>query len=127
MTQIGGVILAKKIFYSISRYKEIDGGEVRTGYFKREGQSVPNDFGLDLAVYRATDYSAATNWEEVKTWFVVDCECGLAIGQGGTKKEAIANSIERYEKVDKELYKKKCKECIEKYGPIPGHSIMYLH
>lgn len=118
--------MAKKIFYSISRYKERDTGDMKIGYFKREGQSVPNDFGLDFAVYRATDSSAATNWEEVKTWFVVDCECGLAIGQGGTKKEAIANAFDKYEKADKELYKKKVAECLKNYGPVLGHGIYYL-
>ena len=118
--------MAKKVFYSLSRFKEQGSDSFKVGYFRREGQSVLNDFGLDLAVYRATDSTAATNWEEVKTWFVVDCQCCLALGQGGTKKEAIANAISRYEKVDKELYKKKVAECLENYGPVPGHEIYYL-
>lgn len=118
--------MGKKTFYSISRYMDRNSGDNKVGYFKREGQDVPNEYGLDLAVYRATDSSAATNWQEVKTWFVVDCSCGLSIGQGSTKKEAIQNAFEKYEKVDKELYRKKVAECLEKFGPMPGHSIFYL-
>lgn len=117
--------MAKKKFYSLSRYKDND-GDMKSGYLCREGFDVPNDFGLDLAVYRATDATAATNWEQVKTWFVVDCDCGLAIGKGGTKKEAIEDAFEKYSKVDKDLYRKKVAEAKETYGPVPGRAIYYL-
>lgn len=100
---------------------------MKIGYLPREGEAVPNDFSLSLSVYRATDSSAATNWKEVKTWFVVDEECGLSVASGSTKKEAIANALERLAKIDMELYNKKKDEVLEAYGPVPGREVMYLH
>lgn len=100
---------------------------MKIGYLPREGEAVPNDFSLELSVYRATDSSAATNWKEAKTWFVVDEDCGLSVSSGSTKKEAIANALERLAKTDMELYNKKKEKVLETYGPVPGHGVMYLH
>lgn len=117
----------KRKFYSLSRYKDKTDGNMKIGYLPREGEAVPNDFSLELFVYRATDSSAATNWKEVKTWFVVDEDCGLSVASGNTKKEAINKALEILAKVDMELYHKKREKSIETYGPVPGHGVMYLH
>lgn len=119
--------MAKRRFYSLSRYKDKQDGSMKCGYLPREGEAVSNVFSLALSVYRATDSSAATNWEEVKTWFVVDEDCGLSVASGGTKKEAISRALEILEKVDMELYKRKREKSLETYGPIPGHKVFYLH
>lgn len=119
--------MAKRKFYSLSRYKDRVDGKIKTGYFMREGFDVPNNLGLNLAVYRAIDNTASTNWKEVKTWFVVDKDCGLSVGQGGTKNEAITNALEKLVSVDMDLYNNKKEEIKNKYGPVPGHGVMYLH
>ena len=119
--------MAKRNFYSLSRYKDKTDGNTKCGYLPREGEAVPNNFSLALSVYRATDSTAATNWKEVKTWFVVDEDCGLSIATGSTKKEAINKALETLAKVDMELYMKKRHKSIETYGPVPGHKVVYLH
>ena len=118
--------MAKKVFYGFSRYVDKTDGKTKMGYLPREGFNVPNDFLLDLAVYKATDPSAATNWKEATTWFVVDCRCGLSIASGSTKKEAIQNALDRLSKTDMELYNKKAYHHVETYGYPPGHGIFYL-
>ena len=110
--------MPKKKFYCLCRYKDKTDGKLKAGYLVREGFDVPNDLGFNLAVYRATD-------EEVKTWYVVDTRCGLSVGEGSTKKEAIESSLKRLEAVDMNLYKKKVKDVEKTYGPVPGHGIMF--
>lgn len=116
----------KKMFYAFSRYTDKTDGSVKIGYLPREGYPVPNDYLLELAVYKATDSAAATNWKEATTWFVVDCRCGLSVAGGNTKKEAIGNALDKLGKVDMELYGKKVYEHCTKYGFPPGHGISYL-
>lgn len=118
--------MAKKVFYTFCRYKDKTDGNVKMGYLPREGFDVPNDFLLDLGVYKATDSSAATNWEETTTWFVVDCRCGLSVASGGTKKEAIQSALDRLGKIDMEVYNKKAYNHVNTYGYPPGHGISYL-
>ena len=118
--------MSKKTFYSLCRYKDRVDGTVKCGYLSREGENVPNELGFDLGVYRANDCTAATNWEEVKTWFVVDTRCGLSVAQGNTKKEAINKAIDILGKVNMEAYNKKVNKTVECYGECPGHRIMYL-
>jgi len=117
--------MAKKKFYSLCRYTEKTTGNVKVGYMPREGFDVPNDLGFDLAVYCAKDSSASTNWNEVKTWFVVDTVTGLSVTQGDTKNEAIDAALARMETLDKDKYRKAVKDTEEKYGPVPGRRITY--
>ncbi len=118
-------MMPKKKFYSFCRYNETDndGNKVLTlGYLPREGYVVPNDFGLDLAVYRDKKGVGVLP----NLWYVIDCYCGLSVGSGCTKKEAIANSFDRLSKVDMELYRKKQIAVIDEHGEPPGHRIFYL-
>lgn len=115
----------KKKFYSLCRYREKTTGNVKVGYMSREGFDVPNDLGFDLAVYRAKDSSASTNWNEVKTWFVVDTVTGLSVAQGDTKKQAIDAALSRMETLDKDEYRKAAKDTEEKYGPVSGRRVTY--
>jgi len=108
--------MAKRKFYGFSRYTDKTDGITKVGYLPREGYNVPNDFLLDLAVYKA----------ESTYWFVVDCRCGLSVGSGGTKKEAIENALDKLSKVDMETYNKKTYEHVTTYGYPPGHGITYL-
>ena len=118
--------MAKKVFYTFCRYIDKTDGSVKMGYLPREGFNVPNDFLLDLGVYKATDSSAATNWKETTTWFVVDCRCGLSVASGSTKKEAVQNALDRLGKIDMEVYNKKAYSHVETYRYPPGHRIFYL-
>ena len=118
--------MSKKSFYSLCRYTDKTDGVTKTGYIMRDGENVPNDLGFDLGVYRAKDSSAATNWEEVKTWLVVDTCCGLSVGQGSTKKEAIEIALKRLAKVDMVEYEKARQRTKDSYGECPGHKIAYL-
>ena len=117
--------MAKRKFYALLRYRDKLDGELKVGYFKREGFDVPNDFGLTFAVYRAKDETASTNYDNVKTWFVVDEDCGLSVAEGSTKKEAIQVAIGRLSKTDMEQYKKTRAKMLETYGPVPGHGVMW--
>ena len=117
--------MAKKKFYSLCRYTEKTTENVKVGYMPREGFDVPNDLGFDLAVYCAKDSSASTNWNDVKTWFVVDTVTGLSVAQGDTKKQAVDAALSRMEMLDKDKYRKAVKDTEEKYGPVPGRRITY--
>jgi hypothetical protein len=117
--------MPKKKFYSLCRYVEKTTGNVKIGYMPREGFDVPNDLGFDLAVYRAKDSSASTNWNEVKTWFVVDTVTGLSVAQGDTKKQAADAALSRLETLDKDKYRKAVMDTEEKYGPVPIRRIIY--
>jgi len=111
--------MAKKKFYSYNRYTDAITGEIKEGYLPREGFNVPNSFGLDLAVYKAPE-------EKVKTWYVVDCRCGLAVGSGGTRDEAVENTMKTLKKVDWKLYFEKREKRLEIQGDPPGYRISYL-
>lgn len=112
----------KRKFYSLTRYIDETCENIKTGYIQRDGFDVPNDFGLDLAVYRSIDTKT-----QLKIWYVVDCCCGLSVGSGYTQREAVSSSLEKLAKVDMKAYAEKAKKSIETYGEVPGHRIMYLH
>lgn len=117
--------MAKKKFYSVCRYKEKTTGETKVGYMPHEGYNVPNDLGFDLAVYRAKDNTASTNWEAEKIWFVVDTRTGLSVAQADTKNAAIEAALSRLKSVSMEAYNFAAAKAAEEYGPYPGHRIMY--
>lgn len=112
--------MPKKIFYSLSRCT--DGIQ----YIKREGSDVPNDYGLDLAVYKTVDVNSKDCGKDGKVWHVVDVDCGLSIGSGPTRKLAIEKAFDRLSKVDMETYTSKANESVEAFGTPPNKRIFYL-
>ena len=119
--------MPKKKFYALCRYKDKADGLMKLGYLPREGFDVPNEFNLDLVVYRTEkegDWKA--NFKRVKVWYVVDCDCGLQIGEGETKNKAIENALFHLNDIDFEMYKKKSQDVREQYGDPPGKRISYL-
>ena len=118
--------MVKKKFYAFSRYTDKVDNITKMGYLPRGGFPVPNDYLIDLAVYKATDSAAATNYDVATTWFVVDCRCGLAVASGSTKKEAIQNALYKLSKVDMDLYDEKVYKHVTTYGYPPGRRISYL-
>ena len=116
--------MTKKKFYSLCRYVDKTDGNIKAGYLLKEGFDVPNDLGFDLAVYRGSNNSVMPNPRNPKVWYVVDTRSGLSISEGDTKSKAIQSALKRLETVDMEVYKKKCCETEEIYGPYPGHDVM---
>ena len=117
--------MSKKKFYSLCRYVEKTTGNIKEGYMPREGYDVPNDFGFDLAVYRAKDSSASPNWNRATIWFVVDTVTGLSVAQGDTKNKAIDAAFSRLETLDRDKYRDVVKDMESKHGPVPGRRITY--
>ena len=124
--------MAKKKFYALRRYVDKTDGNAKTGYIRCEGWDVPNNLNIDgwlfdLGVYKHTKEG---DWEHdfqpVDVWYVIDCSCGIAIGEGETKKKAIDNAFARLETVDMTYYRKKVNEALEQYGNPPGRGISYL-
>lgn len=111
--------MAKKVFYTLTRDVREDGTYVF--FTKKEGFDVPNELHLDLAVY-----NAKKNKEDQNNWYVVDCYCGLAVGDGTTKKMAIENALGRLGKLDMEKYRESVKKANEKWGVPPGKGIFWL-
>jgi len=117
--------MAKKVFYTLSRTIDDDGIK-KENFYKQEGFNVPNEFNLDLAVYKAADKITNPSCDYHKIWFVVDCDCGLAVGEGDTKKDAIDDAFSRLSKVNMLIYKDGVKKANEMYGIPPLKRITYL-
>lgn len=107
-------------FYSLSRCN--DG--IR--YLKREGFTVPNDFNLDLAIYKTVDTNSDYAGKDGVVWHVVDTDCGLSIGSGPTRKYAIEEAFDRLENTGMDIYKLKAKLAVDTYGTPPNKQIFYL-
>lgn len=113
--------MAKKKFYSLCRYIDKTDNNIKVGYMPREGDDVPNNFGFDLAVYRAKDKECS----DYGTWYVVDARTGLSVSEGDTKKEAVANVLSRLESFSEDKYKEAVLSVEKAYGPVPGNRITY--
>lgn len=124
--------MAKKTFYILRCYVDQTDGNTKIGYIRCEGQDVPNNFNIDgwlfnLGVYKTKkEGDWKQNFKPITVWYVVDCSCGLAIGEGETKKKAIDDAFARLETVDMTYYRKKVDEVISQYGNPPGRGITYL-
>ena len=117
----------KTSFYALARVVVDRDGKSEMKYFKKTGFDVPNDFGLNLAIYKRAGNESGT----VETmWFVVDKDCGLSVGEGKTKKAAVQDAFEKLQKLVKagkmDVYRQKQAESIQKFGKIPD-GVMYLH
>lgn len=119
--------MPKKKFYALHAYVDSVDGNAKIGYLRYDGFDVPNEYGFDLAVYRTTKEGDWKNsWKAIPVWYVVNCACGLAVGEGSSRRKAIANAMERLEKLDEDWYNKKVRSVIDQYGYPPGKGIYYL-
>lgn len=109
----------KTTFYALLRYKDPD-GSMRMGYIKKQGESVPNNLGISLAVYRTVERSHENSDKEVKVWYVVDTDSGLAVGEGSTKNAAIINALDKIAKAGMEAIQKARDSAKEKIWPDAG-------
>lgn len=119
--------MRKKKFYALHCYVDSVDGNAKIGYLRYDGFDVPNEYGFDLAVYKTVKSGDASNaFKPIGVWYVVDCDCGLAVGEGSSRPKAIANAMEKLKKLDEECYRKKVKSVIDQYGYPPGKGIFYL-
>lgn len=119
--------MSKKQFYSLHGYVDSVDGNAKIGYLRYNGFDVPNEYGFDLAVYKTVKSGDANNaFKPIGVWYVVDCACGLAVGEGSSRSKAIANAMEKLGKLDEEWYQKKVRSVIDQYGYPPGKGIYFL-
>lgn len=119
--------MSKKQFYALHAYVDSVDGNAKIGYLRYDGFDVPNEYGFDLAVYKTVKSGDVKNaFKPISVWYVVDCTCGLSIGEGPSRPKAVANAMEKLDKLDEEWYKKKVRSVIDQYGYPPGKGIFYL-
>lgn len=82
------------------------------------GYDVPNDFGLDLAVYRTR---MGVRYKFIDTWRVSDKRSGVSACNGETIKEAIDNTFEHFTSIGIETVKEKLNQFMEENGAMPGY------
>ena len=117
--------MSKKTFYALQRYKDGPDGEMKSGYLKKDGLDVQNDFGLNLGVYKTME-TKPTDITPTKIWYVVDADCGLSIASGDTKAKAVQVALERLKGTDMEVYKEKVRKAIDTYGLPPNRRLTYV-
>lgn len=97
-------------FYKLAKIN--DGGKISTGFVREEGIFLPNNFALELVVYRT---------EDKKKWYVVELTSGAGLGQGDTKSKAIANFEHNVERLGIKGIERAVHRSIELYGRTPDH------
>lgn len=95
-------------FYKLARYEQ--DGEVKPGFLREEGILLPNNYGLQLVVYRAED-----------KWYVVECSSGSGLGEGKTKNAAIQAFENNVQRLGIKGIENAVHRSIELYGLAPDH------
>lgn len=101
-------------FYKLARY--LEDGKQRTGFLREEGIFLPNNYGLELVVYRAEAVKGGD-----KTWYVVECSSGAGLSEGRTRTEAVRSFEEKVEKMGLRAVEKAIEKSISLYGRTPDH------
>ena len=101
-------------FYKLARYEQ--GGVMKPGFLREKGYFLPNNYGLELAVYWAEAIKGGD-----KTWYVVECSSGSGLGEGKTKNAAIQAFENNVQRLSIEGIKKAVRRSIELYGLTPDH------
>lgn len=114
----------KRKFYVCSRYVDTTDGLTKTGYLPKEGFNVPNDLGIDLAVYKNKEKDL--DCKEVPVWHVTDVVSGLEVAHGKTKKDAINAAFERLKKATNNQLDEIRYKARKQYGEMPDRRIFYL-
>ena len=97
-------------FYKLAKID--DGDTKRIEFVREEGIFLPNNYAMELAVYRT---------EDKKTWYVVELTSGAGLGQGNTKSKAIANFEHNVERLGIKGIERAVNRSIELYGRTPDH------
>lgn len=90
------------------------GGETgfRVAHLREEGFFLPNNYALEVAVYKSKGDDR---------WYVVELTSGAGLGEGNTRKKAIANFEHNVERVGVKGIEKAVRRSIELYGRTPDH------
>lgn len=101
-------------FYKLARYEQ--SGVVKPGFLREEGIFLPNNYGLELVVYRAEAVKGGD-----KVWYVVECSSGSGLGEGKTKNAAIQAFENNVQRLGIKGIEKAVHRSIELYGLTPDH------
>lgn len=101
-------------FYKLARYEQ--NGVMKPGFLREEGYFLPNNYGLELAVYRAEVVKGGD-----KKWYVVECSSGSGLGEGKTKNAAIQAFENNVQRLGIEGIENAVRRSIELYGITPDH------
>lgn len=99
-------------FYKLAKV-EVEPDNPAVVFLQEDGFRLPNNFGLDLVVYRADN----------KVWYVVELVSGSAIGSGGTRTKAVQNFIDNITRLGVEGIRKATDKSIELYGKSPTYKV----
>lgn len=81
-------------------------------HLREEGFFLPNNCALEMAVYRSKDDDR---------WYVVELTSGAGLGEGDTRKKAVANFEHNVERVGVKGIENAVRRSIELYGRTPDH------
>ena len=101
-------------FYKLARYAG-DDGKSKVGFLREDGIFLPNNYALELVIYRAE------NGKGEKTWYVVECSSGSGLGEGKTKNAAIQAFENNVQRLGIKGITKAVNRSIELYGRTPDH------
>ena len=100
-------------FYKLAKV-EIEPDNPAVVFLQEDGFRLPNNFGLDLVVYRADN----------KTWYVVELVSGSAVGSGNTRTKAVQDFADNIARLGVEGIRKATNKNIELYGKSPTYKAM---
>ena len=84
----------------------------RVAHLREEGFFLPNNYALEMAVYKSKDDGR---------WYVVELTSGTGLGEGDTRKKAVANFEHNVERVSVKGIENAVRRSIELYGRTPDH------
>ena len=117
--------MSKRKFYALCQYVDKTDGSLKCGYIFKEGQNVPNEYGIDLAMYKSKEKDG--NGKDIVVWHVVDVESGLGLAAGSTKKKASEAVIMVLLTTPTDKIELARRNVREQYGDMPGKKIIFLH
>ena len=97
-------------FYRLVKVTGEHGPEVV--HLREGGFFLPNNFALELAVYRD---------QNSRRWYVVELTSGTGLGEGDTRNKAVANFEHNVERIGIKGIEKVIHRSIELYGRSPDH------
>ena len=84
----------------------------RVVHLREEGFFLPNNYALEMAVYRSKDNNR---------WYAVELTSGTGLGEGNTREKAVANFEHNVERIGVKGIENVVRRSIELYGRSPDH------
>ena len=113
--------MAKKEFYIRVGVSGNDTADFR----KREGQTLKNDYGLDLGIgYYYKQMGKDRLYKEIKIYVITELHTGMSLSDGETRKEAIENMRSNIERAGGiEAFKQKITDYVAEHGESPLYKV----